>query len=167
MQEQIEFFNNLRQTFCSCQKCQKTYRLSDSILYRDKRPNQTWLDKLDREIASLEEKELAIKAKIAKAKHEAILQGRLDADSYIEQFDTLFKPLGLNPNDAKVHFHPVDYIVFNGMNDNFNPKVKNIVLLDRKENDSIVQESIRECVHDEKYGFISVRIKTDGEVVEE
>lgn len=167
MQDQIQFFNNLRQTFCHCSKCNETYRLSDSVLFQDKKPNQTWLDKLEREIKSLESREQALKVKVAKAKQDAIIQGRIDADAFIEQFDTLFKPLGLNPNDAKVHFHPVDYIVFNGMNDNFNPKVKNIVLLDRKENDSIVQESIRECVHDEKYGFISVRIKADGEVVEE
>lgn len=166
MQEQIQFFNNLRQTFCHCGKCGETYRLSDSVLFEDKRPNLDWFDKIDREIAKVELQEKLMRDKIAKAKLEATIEGRVQADAHIEQFDTLFKPLGLSPNDAKVHFHPVDYIVFNGMN-SIVPKIKNIVLLDRKENRGELQDSIRECIHDERYGFLTIKIKNDGTVIEE
>lgn len=166
MQEQINFFNNLRQTFCHCGKCGETYRLSDSVLFEDKRPNLDWFDKIDREIAKVEAQEKLIRDKIAKAKLEATTEGRIQADAHIEQFDTLFKPLGLSPNDAKVHFHPVDYIVFNGMN-SIQPKIKNIVLLDRKENKGELQDSIRDCIHDERYGFLTIKIKNDGTVIEE
>lgn len=167
MQQQIEFFNNLRQTFCHCGKCNQVYRLTDSVLFQDKRPNSNWLEKMERELKKIEEQEKVLRNKINQKKQQATLQGRIDADLHIEQFDTLFKPLNLNPNDAKVHFHPVDYIVFNGMNDNFEPKIKNIVLLDRKENKGPLQESIRECIHDERYDFLTIKIKNDGEVIEE
>lgn len=166
MQEQIQFFNNLRQTFCHCPNCSETYRLSDSVLFEEKRPNLDWFDKIEREIAKIELAEKAMKEKIAKAKLEATIEGRIQADAHIEQFDTLFKPLGLSPNDAKVHFHPVDYIVFNGMN-GLDPKIKNIVLLDRKENSGELQDSIKKCIHDERYGFLTIKIKNNGEVIEE
>lgn len=166
MQEQIQFFNNLRQTFCHCPNCDETYRLSNSVLFEDKRPNLDWLDKIEREIEKLESQEKAMKVKIAKAKNDATLQGRIEADEHIAQFDTLFAPLGLSPNDAKVHFHPIDYIVFNGMN-SLDGKIKNIVLLDRKENSGSLQESLAKCIHDERYDFLTIKIKNDGMVIEE
>lgn len=166
MQEQIQFFNNLRQSFSHCSNCDKIYRLSNSVLFEDKRPNLDWFDKLEREIEKLELQEKTIKSKLAKAKTDATLQGRIEADEHIAQFDTLFAPLGLSPNDAKVHFQPVDYIVFNGMN-SLEGKIKNIVLLDRKENKGSLQDSIQKCVHDERYDFLTIKIKNDGEVIEE
>lgn len=35
----------------------------------------------------------------------------------MKQVDKVIHPQKLNPDDAKVIFHPVDYAVFNGMKD--------------------------------------------------
>lgn len=156
-----------RNTFCQCPKCQAFFRQSDTVVYEDVRPPLDWLEKLNREIATLEERENAIKVKIAKSKADATTQGRIDANAHIASFDTLFSPLGYDPNDAKVHFHPVDFIVFNGMNSVENPVIKNIVLLDSKVNSGTIQESIRSCIENEQYKFVTIKINNDGTVIEE
>ena len=158
---------NNRNNFCLCGNCQRIYRLSDSVIYQDSRPKLDWLEKLNREIATLEERENAIKVKIAKSKADATTQGRFDANAHIAPFDTVFGPLGYDPNDAKVHFHPVDFIVFNGMNSVENPVIKNIVLLDSKNNTGPIQESIRSCIENEQYKFVTIKINNDGTVIEE
>ena len=156
-----------RNTFCQCPHCQHFFRQTDSIIYEGERPTLDWFEKMNRELNILEAKELAIKDKIAKAKQEATLQGRVDANIHIAGFDTLFAPLGYDPNDAKVHFHPVDFIIFNGMNDIDNPVIKNIVLLDSRDNSGPIQESIRYCIENEKYKFVTIKINSDGTVIEE
>jgi predicted Holliday junction resolvase-like endonuclease len=167
MREQLEFFNQLRSTFCSCPECNTFFRLSETKVWDDIKPALDFLDKLDDELRSLEQREKALKIQLQKTKEKATLDGRRDADEYISQFDTLFKPLSLSPNDSKVHFSPIDFVVFNGMNDLVDPKIKNIVLLDSKKNDGKVQQSIRYCVEHEQYDFLTIKIQSDGSVIEE
>lgn len=158
---------NNRNNFCLCGNCQRIYRLSDSVIYQDLRPKLDWLEKLEADLKKLEQKEREIKSKLAAAKLEATIQGRKEAAEHIANYDTLFSPLGLNPNDAKTCFDPVDYIVFNGMNDFTDPTIKNIVLLDRKDEGSNIQQSIRETIENERYNFLTIKIQADGTVIEE
>lgn len=167
IEDQLEFYNSLRTHFCQCSNCKNIYRLTDSPIFKDVRPKLDWMEKLDREIGVLEEREARLKAKIQQARINATIEGRKAANEHIAQFDTIFKPLDLNPDDAKVQFHPIDYIVFNGMNDPCDQRIRNLVLLDRKENTSPTQSSIASCIHEEKYGFLTIKIREDGTVVEE
>ncbi len=157
----------MRQTFCKCPNCNHFFRQSDTVVYEDERPPLDWFEKLNRELIDLERKELQMKTKLSKVKQDATNHGRKAANDHIAEFDTLFAPLGYDPNDVKVHFNPVDFIVFNGMNNIENPVTKNIVLLDSKENAGTIQESIRKCIEDEKYKFITIKINSDGTIIEE
>ena len=47
-----------------------------------------------------------------------------------QKIDPVFTPRRLNPDDAKVLFHPIDFVVFDGMKNA--DQVKRIVLLDRE-----------------------------------
>jgi predicted Holliday junction resolvase-like endonuclease len=156
-----------RNTFCQCSECNHFFRQSDTVTYDDVRPTLDFLDKLNREITKLEIREDIMRTKLIKVKQDATLAGRIAADEHIAEYDTIFKPLGYSPNDVKVQFHPIDFVVFNGMNDPTNPTIKNIVLLDSKKENDPIQESIRQCVENEKYKFITIKIKSDGTVIEE
>ena len=164
MQQQIEFYQQLRKLFVHCPCCSKVYRITDSHLFKDKLPNKDWQEKLNQEIKRLEKQEDQLKSKIDKLKNEAKVKGRLEADQYVERYDQVFKPLGLNPNDCKNICSPVDFIVFNGMHSN---QVKNLVFLDNKRNKGQVQDSIREIIENERYTFKTLRIQEGGEVNEE
>ena len=65
--------------------------------------------------------------------------------------DTIFTPRKLNPDDCKVIFHPVDYVVFNGDKAN---SIENLIFLDRKiksPKNRRLQNSIRKTVEKENY----------------
>ena len=61
-------------------------------------------------------------------------------------------------------FHPVDFLVFNGMKQN---EIKNLVLFDRevksKENKAL-QKSIEKTISKENYEFITMQVSENGEV---
>jgi predicted Holliday junction resolvase-like endonuclease len=86
----------------------------------------------------------------------------------ITRIDPIFAPRRLNADDAKVLFHPVDYVVFCGMKDL--GTVKEIVLLDRKAEAPkrrCVQRSIEKVVEAGKYEWLTLRVQNDGTIVEE
>jgi predicted Holliday junction resolvase-like endonuclease len=78
----------------------------------------------------------------------------------------VFTPKGLSPDDAKVIFNPIDYIVFNGMNGEAKT-INNIVLLDRERTDKgsqKIQRSIEKAVESGNYEWKTIRINDDGEL---
>jgi len=63
-----------------------------------------------------------------------------------------------------VIFHPIDYIVFNGMKSG---SIQNIILLDRKTKDKSnkkIQESIESAIDHEKYCWQTIRVCDDGKI---
>jgi predicted Holliday junction resolvase-like endonuclease len=77
------------------------------------------------------------------------------------------KPHNLNPDDAKVIFHPIDYVVFDGMK---KESIKNIILLDRQEKGTdhrALQRSIEKVVERENYEWQTLRVQEDGKIKEE
>jgi predicted Holliday junction resolvase-like endonuclease len=82
-----------------------------------------------------------------------------------KKIDTVFTPCKLNPDDAKVIFHPIDYIVFNGMNTA--TSIKNIVLLDRQARElehRKIQKSIERVIDRENYEWQTLRVRKDGRI---
>lgn len=171
-QEVIKFYSSLRQIFGVCPSCDKVFRLSDCKLYQKKKPVTDWKEKIDTEIARLEQLQEKIEEKIELAREAAREIGRRQADKHIKKLDTIFYPLKLNPNDAKVVFHPVDFIVFNGMNNNNygGGLIKNLVLLDKNDKTGEylnIQKSVEKAVAGGKYEWLTLRVQENGTITEE
>lgn len=163
----IKYFSLQRQIFGICPNSKQIFRLSDCNIYLKKKPEPDWLQKIEASqnkislsSARLDEKEDEIREK-AKEK------GRKEADKKVKKIDKIFNPLKLNPDDSKVIFHPVDYIVFNGKKDG---QMKNIILIDSKKtnkNDKQLQRSIDKVVEKENYEWITLKVKDNGNIKEE
>lgn len=172
MQRQIiEFYSSLRQIFFACPCCDEIHRLSDCKIYQKTKPAVDWKEKIDKEIERLEAVEERLQEKIEAAKVAARLAGRRTADKLIRKIDPVFHPLGLNCNDCKVIFHPVDFVVFRGMNNNDGDcSIKEIMLLDKskKTGQSLTtQKSLEKAVHKKDYEWLTLRVDSDGVIVEE
>jgi len=168
----MNFYSSLRQIFGVCPECEEIFRLSDCKLYqKSQRPSIDWKEKIDSEILRLESLEEKLQEKIEQARESAREAGRKEADKLIRKIDPIFKPLKLNPNDAKVIFHPVDFIVFNGMNNNVNDTgIKNLLLLDKNDKTgefANVQRSIESTVSKGNYEWLTLRVEVDGSITEE
>jgi predicted Holliday junction resolvase-like endonuclease len=100
---------------------------------------------------------------------EARERGYRKAMRSMRKIDPVFTPRRLSPDDAKVMFHPIDYIVFNGMN-RAEQTIKNIILLDRdtKARDHRqLQRSIEKVVDRGRYEWLTLRVQNDGSIKEE
>ncbi|MFC0772670.1 Holliday junction resolvase-like protein [Terrimonas alba] len=172
MQKQVlEFYSALRQIFGVCPECDEIIRLSDGKLYQKQKPENDWKENIDREIYKLELLEEKIEEKIKTAREAAREAGRKAAKKIIRKIDPIFHPLGLDCNDCKVIFHPVDFVVFKGMNSTSGDcSIKELLLLDKnsKNGESLsVQKSIEKAIHNENYEWLTLRIENNGNIVEE
>ncbi len=160
------FFDIHHQIFGICPNpgCSEFFRLSECRVFLRKKPELDWLDKIDKEQDRLDNVEQRINDKEEDLREEARARGRSLAQIAVKKIDPVFTPRNLNPDDAKVIFHPVDYVVFNGLK---NGPVKNIILLDRLAKESThrrVQESIEQVIHRGNYEWQTLRVQDNGEV---
>ncbi|MFA6365489.1 MAG: Holliday junction resolvase-like protein [Candidatus Paceibacterota bacterium] len=162
----IEYLDLQRQIFGTCPNSGSIFRLSDCRIYT-KKPEYDWLQKIENkqyQIDLAQEKLNRKEEKLRDAAHEA---GRKEANKVVRKIDKVFNPLKLNPDDAKVIFHPIDYIVFNGMKAG---KLKNVLLIDKKDRSGVdkqLQKSIERAVEREKYEWITLRVSEGGVITEE
>jgi predicted Holliday junction resolvase-like endonuclease len=170
-QEVLYFYTALRDIFGVCPCCGEIFRVSDAKLYQKKKPEADWKDRIDRELQRLDALEEKIQEKISAGRELAREAGRKSAQKLIKKLDQVFSPLRLNCDDCKVIFHPVDFIVFDGMKaPGGDCLVKEIVLLDKdnkKEESLRVQKSIAEAVRRKRYDWLTLRVEHDGTIAEE
>ena len=164
----VRFFAIQRNIFGLCPCCGEIFRLSDCRVYLRTKPQRDWMDILESKDNRLNRKEEKIDEIEEALREKARASGRRMARRAITRIDPVFAPRHLNADDAKVLFHPVDYVVFCGMKDS--GIVKEIVLLDRKAQvpkRRRVQRSIEKVVEAGKYDWLTVRVQNDGTIVEE
>jgi hypothetical protein len=126
----VRFFAIQRNIFGVCPCCGELFRLSDCSVYLRTKPTKDWMDILESEDNRLNLKEEKLDEIEEALRDKARVAGRRTARRAITRIDPIFAPRRLNADEAKVLFHPVDYVVFRGMKDP--GTVREIVLLDRK-----------------------------------
>lgn len=161
----LKFFSLQRQIFGICPTCGDFFRLSDCRIFLKKKPLPDWMDEIDQKYERLEKTKQKLDDKEEELREKAREKGRRLARLAVKKVDTIFTPRKLNPDDAKVIFHPIDYIVFNGMKEA--ESMKNIVLLDRKGREAShrkVQRSIERTVDRGSYEWQTLRVREDGKI---
>lgn len=169
-QQTLLFFQYQRQIFGICTCCGEFFRLSDCKVYQEAKAPTDWLDKMEKDERRLDLEEEKLTEALEELKQAAREKGRNTANRMVKQVDKVFHPQKLNPDDAKVIFHPVDYVVFNGMKDNKTEGLKNILLLDgekRTTEGKQIQKSIIKAVDKGNYEWITLRVENDGGIKEE
>jgi len=162
----INFFEVERQIFGICPKCGGFFRLSECKIFLKGEKVKDWLDELGKQQLRIDRQREKIEEKRREIKEEASRRGRKQAQQAMVTIDRIFTPKGLNPDDAKVIFHPIDYVVFNGMNKEPN-KISNIVLFDRERketNAKRLQRSIQKTIESANYEWQTVVIDEEGSI---
>jgi predicted Holliday junction resolvase-like endonuclease len=163
--EMVKFFSLQRQIFGICPNCTDFFRLSDCNIFLKKKPVPDWMDEIDKEEERITELEGKLEEKKGELQVKAREKGRKLAQKAIKKIDPVFAPRKLNADDAKVIFHPIDYIVFKGMKDS--GSIKGILLLDREAKDGnhrAIQRSIEKVVERENYEWQTLRVQEDGKI---
>ncbi len=163
--DMVKFFSLQRQIFGICPNCSDFFRLSDCNIFLKRKPVPDWMDEIDKEKERLTELEGKLEEKRGELQEKARQKGRKLAQKAIKKIDPVFAPRKLNADDAKVIFHPIDYIVFKGMKDS--GSIKGILLLDREAKDGnhrAIQKSIEKVVEHENYEWQTMRVQEDGKI---
>ena len=161
----FNFFETERQIFGVCPKCKRFFRLSECKIFLKGEKVKDWLDGLNKKEEQLDRAEERLEEKRREIMEKAREKGRKQALEVIKTIDHVFMPKGLNPDDAKVIFHPIDYVVFNGMKET--KQVNKIVLLDRERKDADakrLQRSVQKTIESGNYEWQTVTIGEDGEI---
>ena len=166
--DMVKFFALQRQIFGICPHSGELFRLSDCKVYLKAKPSRDWMDGLGDEAKRLDAVEERLDSREESLREAAREKGRRLAMRTVRKIDPVFKPRKLNPDDAKVIFHPVDYVVFNGMKQA--ACIRNIVILDRKvcgADRLRLQRSIERVVEKGRYEWLTLRVSENGTIHEE
>ena len=125
----LKFFQLQRQIFGVCPHSGKIFRLSDCQVYvkSKNKPETDWLQKIENSQVRIDNAEENLDEREEEIRDAAKVAGRNEAARMVKKIDKIFHPLKLNPDDTKVVFHPVDFIVFNGMKTG---QIKNLIFMD-------------------------------------
>jgi predicted Holliday junction resolvase-like endonuclease len=161
----IKFFSYQRQIFGVCPCCGELFRLSDCKVYRKDAPIIDWKEKLEKQSTALDRFEEKLDEKMEALREKAREAGRKQADKLIKKVDPVFAPLKLNPDDAKVVFHPIDFLVFNGMKAK---ELKNLIILDSSNKPldlKPIQESVFNAIEKGNYEWLTMNVEIGGKII--
>lgn len=158
-------FSELGHILGVCPCCSEIFYLSEARPFmRGKRPRwivdtlRTTETRLDQAAEKLDEIENALRVKAAAA-------GLKNAKKLLKKIDPVFSGAGYDPQDVKVIFSPVTYVVFDGM---AKSKLKKITLLAKPPEDSgaeRIQKSIQSAVKNGNYEFKTLHVDGEGKVI--
>lgn len=158
-------FQTFRRILCICPCCGNILRFSDLRLSAKGKAVNTWLDTYESKIMSLDNKEAKFDEKEKQLREQSAERGRKKVPKIVNRsLDEKFLKLKYNPYDVKAILHPVDFVVFNGMEDN---DIKDIVLLSKNSSNSNInaaRSSVKFVVSKCLYDWKVARIDGDGKI---
>lgn len=145
-----------------CPHCGHLFRVADARPHLKSSTRTTFLDRLEREEAKLDQAVELLEAEEVTLRAAARKQGLHHANRKLRSIDRVFSRARLNPHDVKVIFHPVEYVVFDGMN---RDKLRRVLLLANEPAtgaEEKVSKSIARAVDAGNYDFRTLRVSADG-----
>lgn len=160
----IDAFQDMRTILCVCPCCGELVRASDLHLSAHGKAPKTWLDTYEEQVGklALEKEKFQQQEKEIRAK--ATERGRIKVvEKVCSCLDPCITKHNYNPYDIKPIFHPVDFVVFNGLNTE--DEIKDITFLSRTRRGDQLQKSVHNVVKDGRYSWKVARVTDDGGVV--
>jgi predicted Holliday junction resolvase-like endonuclease len=165
MKELVEAFQSFRKILCVCPCCGEIVRVSDLHLQYKGKVAKTWLDNYELNLVSLRAKEEEFDEKEDELREKSIERGRNKVPLMIRKcMCSDFKTLKYDPYDMKAVMHPVDFVVFDGLNQG--KEVRDITFLTRTPNPIMrpVIDSLKDTVRKGNYDWKIARITISGKV---
>ncbi len=161
----LDIFNNFKTILCMCPKCKSLMRLSDLHLKAKMPAPKTWLDTYESRIDTIEKREDLFDQQKSKIREKSIERGRAKVPILVKKsMSKQFTKLNYDPYDIKAILHPIDFVVFNGMNKD---AMKDVVLLSRKTSNRYIEtlhKGIEKAVNEKSYDWKVVRVSAEGDV---
>lgn len=148
-----------------CPDCGEIHRLSDLKLSFRGKAKRTWWDSLVENEAAAYEAEEGLHQARAEIKERARKKGLKQLPKLLKRCAPVICSRGYFPQDVKALFDPVDFVIFDGMNEQ--KDVRRVVLLDGPPNDrrrETAQRSIKAALKKGNYEWRTVRMDDNGQI---
>ena len=126
------------------------------------RPLRTPMDDIEAERARIERTEDLLFEKEDGFREKARAAGKKEAKKRLKQIDPIFSGTGLDVQDVKVIFDPVEYVVFQGMNGETIKRVLFVAHAPRSKASETIQNSLRKTIKNGDMYFQTLQIERDG-----
>ena len=162
----FEEFQQFRRILCVCPKCGNLVRVSDLRLKTKGPAVRTWLDDFETKEERLSKKEELFKEKEKNLREKAREKGRKEAEkAFNRAICPSLKALKLDPFDVKPILHPIDFVVFKGMNKE--ESISDIILLSKPYDCpslNLIRRDIKIAVSKNRYYWQVARIDEEGNI---
>ena len=121
------FYKTRQSILCSCPKCFAISRLSHLIIISEGKKSRTWLDDYEDNIRKFQEKKAAFEEQESTIRDAAVQRGREQVPKMvISSLSDKVVSSKYDPYDIKPINHPIDYIIYDGMN---KKSISNVIFL--------------------------------------
>lgn len=147
---------------CPC--CGDVFRLSDVRPHLRKRKPVSIFDKLETEERKIDSAEERLEQREAGLREKSRAKGQRAAKARLRKIDPVFSGRGLDPQDVKVIFDPVEYVVFDGANEGSLRAVRLMAHPPVSKGQETVHKSLAGAIGKGNLEFITMRITDEGKV---
>lgn len=161
----VEVFNELKRIYGICPCCGEPFRLSEAVLFTKTAPPKTVFEKLDDAYDRLDRQNERFEEKEEELREEARRLGQLEARRRLREIAPFFVARRIDPHDVKLLFHPVEYVVFRGMQ---NDRCASVDFIDHppvNRDREKIQRSLDSAITAGNLEWQTFRIGEDGRVV--
>ena len=161
----VETFNQLKTIHCMCPNCDNIMRASELKLISKEKTKKTWLDTYDVKTKQIENKEDEFAEVESEIRKKSKKKGRAQVPKKINRsLDKSFLKLKFDPYDVKAILHPIDFVVFKGMNEG---QVEHVSLISNKTTNPHLQslhKAIAETIKSKSYDWKVLHVADDGKI---
>lgn len=164
----LDIFHQARRILCKCPNCGEISRLGEIEIKSKKKTAKIWLDKYQSNVNEFQAAKGEFEQIKAQKRQDAILKGRAQVEKEMKKtmrksLHKDFQKIKYDPYDIKTISHPVEFVVFDGMN---NDELNQVILLSRRTSDVVQKElhkSIKDTIEQKRYDWKVAKI-LDGEI---
>ncbi len=157
-------FGSLGELMALCPCCGELFYVSEARPYYDGQKPQSALDRLRAEERRLERAEEKLDEIESNLRETAAKAGLQATKRLLRKIDPVFSGSGYDPQDVKVIFNPITYVVFDGMAEG---KLKKVQLLARPADNRAterIQNSIEQALQHGNLEFRTLRVDGQGRI---
>ncbi len=158
----VDIFQGMKCIWGICPCCDELFRLSDATLFTHEPPPKTAFDRLNESQKRLERLKQKYQREERAMRESATRRGKRQAQRYLKRLAPSFVGRGVDPQDVKVIFDPIDYCVFRGLS---NDSVTAVEFVDHAPSNSKherLQRSIEDAISKGNLEWCNLRIADDG-----
>lgn len=160
-------FGQLGRIVTVCPECDSIFYLSEARPYLTGAQPKSVVDRLRAAARRLDREEEALALMEDEVRARSHTSGRKAAKEMLKKIDPLFSGAGIDPQDVKVIFHPVSYVVFQGLAED---NLRKVTLLANAPEDTAterVHTSIDQAITKGNCEFKVLRVDAGGQVTSE